>query len=213
MIPKIIHQLYLSKDKDIILGLDLNFKYSKTLQELNPNFQYLFWSEQRIKELLDNPEYQRFKSLYETLPEDQQILIACCLILHQYGGFYFDLRIEMLAPLPEELHKRSLWLVNNYKGEPKIIASEQGHSYWLQILNQALKNSETITLQHQPKAENLEAYQDILYYNPELISKVNFNSGFGDFLIVIIILAVLAFCMLIIIIILAIILNKKYKNI
>lgn len=83
---------------------DIPVRYEKLIQSVinhNPKWNYLFFSDEDIKEFIDNkmPEY---RNTFFSLPNKiQQIDFFRYLAIYYYGGIYLDLDILVEYPLDE----------------------------------------------------------------------------------------------------------------
>jgi len=94
-IPKIIHQIWIGPKKFPI-------KYKKwrnSWQMLNPDWEYIFWDNNRIKEL-EITDMRAFKKSNNYGFKSDLLRYA---ILKKYGGLYVDTDFECLRKLPEFL--------------------------------------------------------------------------------------------------------------
>ena len=97
-IPKIIIQTW--KDNDIPK------KYQpliQSIQEKNPTYQYLFFTDEEIDAFLKK-NYPEYYKTYLALPVIiQKIDFFRYVAVYHYGGFYFDLDMSGLKPLDESV--------------------------------------------------------------------------------------------------------------
>ena len=92
-IPQIIHQLW----SDIYKPLPKHFRiYGETWKELHPEWEYIFWDDDRINSFIDE-YYPRYLHTYRSFQFDVQRWDAIrYLILDKMGGMYVDFDIECL---------------------------------------------------------------------------------------------------------------------
>jgi glycosyltransferase involved in cell wall biosynthesis len=92
MIPKIIHQIWIGPKK--------RPKYMEKWVEMNPDFEYILWDNERVSNFLikNKKQYDLFGDKYHGKSD-----ILRYEILHQYGGIYFDADCEPIKPLDESL--------------------------------------------------------------------------------------------------------------
>lgn len=112
-IPFIIHQIW--------MGSALPSKYkswSKHLQRLNPDFQYILWDEESILSL-DFKEKPLFEMAKNWAVKSD---IARLAILKSYGGIYLDTDFEPIKPFPLAMFKERFvaCLDFNNKYQPSI---------------------------------------------------------------------------------------------
>ena len=149
MIPKVLHQMWLDAKVDHNDGPPARYVrlgYPRRFQELNPDFLYYFWNNARVNELFREEPYAEYYEFYRNL----QHLIERCdfarlVVLHKYGGFYFDLDVEPHQPIPEEHRRREVLLVREpveHTSYPPvddllcngILASTPGHPFWIELM-------------------------------------------------------------------------------
>ena len=95
MIPKIIHQLWVGPKKP---PHDL----MKTWRDNHPDWEYMFWNEESIKEHFPNGLYNQKQ--YDEMPEwNGKCDIARYEILDKFGGFFVDADAVSLRPLDDYL--------------------------------------------------------------------------------------------------------------
>ncbi len=93
-IPKIIIQTW--KDNNIP---EKYHKDIETVKNLNPGFEYLFFTDDDIEKFLSQ-NYPEWYKTYQKLPvKIQKIDFFRYIAVYHYGGFYFDLDITCLKPL------------------------------------------------------------------------------------------------------------------
>lgn len=101
-IPKIIVQTWKNKN--------IPFKYKSLQKELlinNPDYEYLFFTDEDIDLFLKN-EYPDYYITFNKLPIlIQKIDFFRYIAIYHYGGFYFDLDMECMEPLDDELLKQN----------------------------------------------------------------------------------------------------------
>ena len=99
-IPKIIIQTW----KSIVIPLKYEV-LQKGLVEKNPDYEYLFFTDESIDAFLKT-EYPEYYVTFQKLPIlIQKIDFFRYIAVYHYGGFYFDLDMECLEPLGDELLK------------------------------------------------------------------------------------------------------------
>lgn len=183
MIPKIIHQL----DEAGITA--------RSIQDLNPSYQYMFWTKSRINQLLDEKLYQKYQGLNIDY-------IAKFIILHAYGGFFWPSNLEPLKSIPDQLLKET-FIVTEHRD---LLASEPENPKLLSLID----NPSLIIPTHS-LLSNSEPLARIMLQEPPNNTHI-VESNMTDFLTIIICLSVFAFVLLIVIIVLAIVLAKKKQN-
>jgi len=99
-IPKILIQTW----KSTVIPLKYE-KLQKGLVEKNPDYEYLFFTDESIDIFLKT-EYPEYYVTFQKLPIlIQKIDFFRYVAVYHYGGFYFDLDMECLEPLGDDLLK------------------------------------------------------------------------------------------------------------
>ena len=99
-IPKIIIQTW----KSTVIPLKYEL-LQKGLVEKNPDYEYLFFTDENIDAFLKK-EYPEYYITFQKLPIlIQKIDFFRYIAVYHYGGFYFDLDMECLEPLGDDLLK------------------------------------------------------------------------------------------------------------
>lgn len=81
-------------------------KYQSRLRELNPNFEFLLFTDQEIAAFVQD-EYPEFQDTFENIPTIiSKTDLFRLLAVHKLGGFYLDLDVLLTRPL-EALRKES----------------------------------------------------------------------------------------------------------
>ena len=95
IIPKIIHQIWIGGPLP-----DVFKKYMKTWQDMHPDWEYILWDDEKVKELF--PLYnQKFYDASEGMGVKSDLLKWE--IIYRFGGVYADVDFECLRPL-DQLH-------------------------------------------------------------------------------------------------------------
>ena len=95
MIPKIIHQLWVGPKSPPTEMMD-------TWKEHHPDWEYMFWNEESIKEHFPNGLHNQVQ--YDLMPEwNGKCDIARYEILQKFGGFFVDADAVCLKPLEDYL--------------------------------------------------------------------------------------------------------------
>ena len=143
MIQKIIHQTG-PTNKQIWHPL-WNKCQSSWKQEF-PTFEYRFWSDEEIDDLIKS-NYAEYYQTYSEFPVHIMKIdfIRFC-IMHSFGGIYCDLDFFCYKNFGNYIKspKNSVWLVENPFGNDPIenslmISSEPGHPFWLDCMNTSIK--------------------------------------------------------------------------
>jgi len=95
MIPKIIHQTWISKDENESID-----KLRSTWIELNPEFVYKYYDDADILEYLKNHFDERIQLAYNRILNGSMKadFFRYCVLYHE-GGLYIDIDISCLKPL------------------------------------------------------------------------------------------------------------------
>lgn len=113
-IPKIIHQTW----KDVFIPHWLA-KYVATWIHLNPDWEYIFWSDNDL-DLLIAEEFPFLVSSYSSLPlKIMKVDLARYCIMSKYGGVYADIDFECYRPLGNILAKHQLTFSWEWPGAVK----------------------------------------------------------------------------------------------
>lgn len=190
MIPKIIHQIWLDRHYDNNIyppGKYLKLGYSQKYQDLNPDYQYLFWNMIRVQELLRDERYKKYQTFFNNLNHHiEKCDFSRYLILHKYGGFYFDLDIEPYQAFPNEVLKRDLFLIYESTptndGLPAItnvyMASSKNHPMWLEFMDYIMANYQRGGLSNVYGNTGTKALtQFVRKFHPELETKMNLKDS------------------------------------
>lgn len=153
-IPRLIHQMWLdTKTDDNITptGKYVKLGYPASLQHKNPSYNYLFWNMTRVKELFKLEPYSKYLDFFLNLKHHiEKCDLARYIILHKYGGFYFDLDVEAINPIPDSYLDREIMLIlepvemlNSAKQKTVsngILASKKGYKFWLDFIDYIIAN-------------------------------------------------------------------------
>jgi len=93
MIPKIIIQTW----KDDELPENMRICADK-IKKLNPDFEYKFFTDKKIKKFVKK-NFKEYYYFFLNLKTIQKIDFFRYLAVYFYGGFYFDLDIDLVKPL------------------------------------------------------------------------------------------------------------------
>ena len=101
MIPKLIHQIWLSEDEEIPEAWQ---ESPRLWQQHHPHWEYRLWNRAEVLELLDS-HFPDYRELWDSLPYlVAKVDMARYLILLVYGGVYSDHDVLCQRPLDELLH-------------------------------------------------------------------------------------------------------------
>ncbi len=108
-IPKIIIQTWKT---DTIP--DKYTTYVKTLKELHPDYQYIFFTDEQIEHFLKN-NYPQYYETYKKLPiKIQKIDFFRYIAIYHYGGFYLDLDMKCQEKFDKLLQYNCVFPVDDY---------------------------------------------------------------------------------------------------
>ncbi len=97
IIPKIIHQIWIGGPLP-----DTFKKYMQTWQQMHPDWRYILWDNEKVKELF--PLYnQKYYDQAEGMGVKSDLLKWE--IVYRFGGVYADVDFECLQPLDELMYK------------------------------------------------------------------------------------------------------------
>jgi mannosyltransferase OCH1-like enzyme len=143
-IPKIIHQMWLDKRDNIVLCPYPKYvRYGRTFQELNPDFEYVYWTRERFETILiSHPVLSRYEGLYRRMGKmvEKSDFARCC-ILYVYGGLYFDMDYICAKSLASfvETHDWLMFYEPNEHMEGVLcsscLGSKPGSHFWIRVLD------------------------------------------------------------------------------
>ncbi len=97
LIPKKIHQIWLGNKKPPKNCLP----WMKSWQKFNPDWEYILWDEESIKNL----DIKDFNVYIKTINPGYRSDILRYIILNKYGGLYVDTDFECLKSIPSNILK------------------------------------------------------------------------------------------------------------
>ncbi|KAL4219254.1 hypothetical protein ACF0H5_021836 [Mactra antiquata] len=142
IIPHIIHQSYKREFVPHVYS-----RLVKSFVDLNPKWQYYFWTERSAKRLLMD-KYPHLLPVWNKLKDPiSRADVLRYVVLYQYGGVYVDLDFECLRPLDRVTYKYSC-IIPTEPFEHAILRSNQSlvvnngimmsrpkHPFFKQLLN------------------------------------------------------------------------------
>jgi mannosyltransferase OCH1-like enzyme len=142
-IPKIIHQ---TGPSDFTKWHPLWFKCQKSWQDNHPDFEYRFWSDEDIDELVQT-KYPEFWNMYSNFPAHiMKIDFARFAILHQHGGIYADLDFYCYKNFHNEMNEKTAYIVENPFGndpfENSLMCSVPGTEFFYKCMELSLERYE-----------------------------------------------------------------------
>lgn len=94
-IPKIIHQIWLQGEENI---LESNNNKINNIKKLHPDWKYILWDEPMIINLIkNNKEY--LDKYYKFIYLHQKVDFSKFVILEKYGGIYIDIDCDVIKNL------------------------------------------------------------------------------------------------------------------
>lgn len=102
MIPKIIHQIWIDKEKNITSYPSRFESHIKSIQTYTSDCEYMFWTRERFETLLvSESRLQKWKHLYfhQVQQHIEKCDVARYMILYIYGGIYIDLDFSLVQTL------------------------------------------------------------------------------------------------------------------
>src|SRR3990167_2088477 len=127
-IPKILHQMWLSKD-----GIDIPGPPTKSYQKntenlinLHPDYEYMWWTNSNVETLFDHPQLKKYKQCFLYLkPHICRCDFGRYALLYLYGGIYFDLDFDFIRHIPDELLNTDILLFHEPNFPGNVITAEQ----------------------------------------------------------------------------------------
>ena len=106
-IPRIIIQVWVEKDGGIPRIPANQVNYMNKFRKMNPTFEHILFNGNDIDQFFKS-NYMEYYDTYKRLPFFIQTLdFFRYLVIYHYGGFYFDMDVEPLKPLDNEILNHS----------------------------------------------------------------------------------------------------------
>lgn len=106
-IPRIIIQVWVQKNGGPPMIPANQVQYMNKFRELNPSFQHMFFNGSDIEQFFKD-NYLGYYDTYMRLPIFiQKLDFFRYLAIYHYGGFYFDMDVEPLKPLDDDILNHS----------------------------------------------------------------------------------------------------------
>jgi len=126
MIPKNIIQTYKTYDT-------IPYKYKQfiiKIRELHPDYNYMFYSDDDIDKFMKS-EYSILLPFYNNLKYNiQRFDLFRLLVIYKYGGFYFDIDVEIVKPVDDLLDNNVIFPVEFPKNIiESFFGKSRRHSY------------------------------------------------------------------------------------
>ncbi len=145
MIPRIIHQMFLSPDGKSPLSDDVETQ-CQSWRTHHPEFDYIFWDGPTFRGLcISFDKMDIYNAILKCKFPAMQVDVARLTILSCLGGFWADLKMVALRPFLEPLVDQHLVLAEHFVNsgwQPGIpcsafLGGEPGHFFFDEALNQA----------------------------------------------------------------------------
>ena len=129
--PRLLHQVH--ANRSVLSEEDV--RLSAHCAEVNSDFQYVFWNDSAVEELI-RTRYPSDYGWWRTMePPIKRVDASRYFILHSHGGAYIDFDVECITPLRvvmADCPPGAAWL-GGYP-EPFQLMSDVGASFWLHML-------------------------------------------------------------------------------
>jgi hypothetical protein len=131
MIPNIIHNIWLQGYDD--LPSTIKLQHNK-IKKINPEWEFIVWDNNMIENLLKKyPKInEKYKNSVNYNSINQNFIksdIARCIIMKEYGGFYYDVEYTCNNPL------NSLFLENSNEDNKNIIYIKRDRNNFFDFIN------------------------------------------------------------------------------
>lgn len=152
-IPKIIHQMWLDKEIDDNEIVPNKYReHVRTFKINNPEFTYILWNNNKVKQLFNHPEIIIYKNYFDNASDH---IIKCDFaryaIMYLYGGIYSDLDFYCNKNLSLLLKRPLLLVYEPYTHTEEndgidrrlfngFIGSTSGQQFWLDFMAYIIKN-------------------------------------------------------------------------
>jgi len=95
MIPKLIHQLFWDFTDPFRMPPNSLLRNRAKLRALHPDFEHRYWNERQCSDLIREKD-PSFYATYDSYSNKTKYEYMKLFILYLYGGFYFDMDIEVV---------------------------------------------------------------------------------------------------------------------
>jgi len=134
MIPKIIHQ---TGPTDLTKWHPLWFKCQESWKKNFSDFEYKFWNDEQIDNLVEE-HFPQYWTMYNEFPiHILKIDFVRLCFMYQYGGIYADLDYYCYSNFSDDL-KDDVYLVENPFGndpiENSLMCSVPKHDFWIECM-------------------------------------------------------------------------------
>ena len=138
-IPKIIHQ---TGPEDLSKWHPIWIKCQQSWKDTHPDFEYRFWSDDQIDDLIQN-HYPQYYDMYSNFPAHiMKIDFVRFAILHKYGGIYADLDIFCYQNFYSDLTSPAYIVENPYGNDPfenSLMCSAPGSEFFVRCMDLSLE--------------------------------------------------------------------------
>lgn len=137
MTPKIIHQ---TGPTDISRWHPLWFKCQETWKTKFSDFEYRFWNDEDIDDLILT-YYPEYYQMYSEFPVHiLKIDFVRLVIMHRFGGIYADLDFYCYQNFYDSVKSNDVCLLENPFGndpiENSLFCSKPNHPFWIDCMNE-----------------------------------------------------------------------------
>jgi hypothetical protein len=156
MIPKIIHQ---TGPTDLTKWHPLWFKCQESWKKNFLDFEYRFWNDEEIDELIEE-HFPQYWKMYNEFPiHILKIDFVRLCFMYQYGGIYADLDYYCYSNFYDEL-KNEVYLVENPFGndpiENSLMCSVPKHDFWIECMELTKERYEYVKRKFPERIDNLK---------------------------------------------------------
>ena len=120
---------------------EINIYCSNSIKQTNPDFEYILWKDETIKNFMKN-EFSEYYEKFNELPRMiMKIDMLRYFLMYKYGGLYTDMDYLMFKPF--DMLNEKVVIPCNREDENHnpiclgncIFASEQNHPFWKSLMD------------------------------------------------------------------------------
>jgi mannosyltransferase OCH1-like enzyme len=156
MIPKIIHQTGPTNKQD---WHPLWFKCQESWLKNFGNFEYKFWNDEQIDDLIKT-DYPEYWNLYQEFPiHIMKIDFVRLCLMHKFGGIYADLDVFCYQNFHSELVEPVYLLENPMGNDPienSMMCSVSNHPFWLECMELSKQRYEYVKTKYTHMLDNVQ---------------------------------------------------------
>ena len=118
-IPRLIHQIFLSKNKSAPLPIEL-LANIENLQRLNPDWSYTLYDDDDAVAFIKKNYGDAILSYYERINPDYSVARADFfryLLLYKRGGVYLDMKSTCILPLDQVVQPRDAYILSQWRNK------------------------------------------------------------------------------------------------